>query len=264
MLDQQFTTLHVFLVEPSRTQQLIICQHLTCAGIHDVNCLASGADALAELNQGLPDLIISSMYLPDMTGVDLVHAIRKDSESYEMAFLLISSETNIKYLEPIRQAGAIAILPKPFSQIELDAALSATVDYLHPQKAHLDHYDIADLRVLVVDDSAFSRAFIIRMLNDIGIENIVQAKDGKQALALFERQYFDLIVTDFNMPGMDGLQLIKKIRASDDQKSVPILMVTSEQNQNRLAAVEKAGVSALLDKPFEPASIRKLIVRLLN
>ena len=181
-----------------------------------------------------------------------------------MAFLLISSETNIKYLEPIRQAGAIAILPKPFNQTELDAALSATVDYLNPQQAHLDHYDVADLRVLVVDDSSFSRTFIMRMLNDIGIENIVEAEDGKQALGLFERQYFDLIVTDFNMPKMDGLQLIKKIRASDDQQSVPILMVTSEQNQNRLAAVEKAGVSALLDKPFEPATIRKLIVRLLN
>ena len=264
MLDQQLTTLHVFLVEPSHTQQVIIGQHLACAGIHDIKYLASGAEALVELSQGLPDLIISAMYLPDMTGVDLVHTIRKDSASYEMAFLLISSETSIKYLEPIRQAGAIAILPKPFNQTELDAALSATVDYLHPEQAHLDHYDIADLRILVVDDSSFSRTFITRMLNDIGIENIVEAEDGKQALDLFEKQYFDLIVTDFNMPKMDGLQLIKKIRASDDQQTVPILMVTSEQNQNRLAAVEKAGVSALLDKPFEPATIRKLIVRLLN
>lgn len=264
MIDQQLSTLHVLLVEPSRTQQLIIKQHLMDAGIHDVECLTSGADTLAELSRVMPDLIISSMYLPDMTGVDLVHAIRKDSASYEMAFLLISSETNIKYLEPIRQAGAIAILPKPFSQQELNTAIGATLDYLHPQKASLEQFDIADLQILVVDDSDFSRKFITRILNDIGMEHITLANDGKQAFDLINRHYFDLIVTDFNMPEMDGLQLVQQVRTSTDQKTIPILMVTSEQNQNRLAAVKKAGVSAVLDKPFEPASIKQLIIRLLS
>ncbi len=264
MIDKQLSTLHVYLVEPSRTQQLIIKQYLMDAGIHDVECINTGAELLAELRRSSPDLIISSMYLPDMTGVDLVHAIRKDSASYDMAYLLISSETDIKYLEPIRQAGAIAILPKPFSQQELNTALGATLDYLHPQKASLEHFDIADLQVLVVDDSEFSRKFITRILNDIGIENITLANDGKQAFNLINQHYFDLIVTDFNMPEMDGLQLVQKIRTCTDQKTVPILMVTSEQNQNRLAAVEKAGVSAVLDKPFEPASIKQLIIRLLS
>lgn len=264
MINQQLSTLHVFLVEPSHTQRLIIRQHLADAGIHDIECLDTGAETLTRLNQSSPDLIISAMYLPDMTGVDLVHAIREDSASYEMAFLLISSETNIKYLEPIRQAGAIAILPKPFTQSELNTALYSTLDYLHPQKASLEHFDVADLQVLVVDDSEFSRKFITRILSDIGIENITLAQDGKQAFELFNQHYFDLIVTDLNMPEMDGLQLIEHIRNSNGQQTVPILMVTSEQNQNRLAAVEKAGVSAVLDKPFEPASIRQLISRLLG
>ncbi|MGZ4958266.1 MAG: response regulator [Methylomonas sp.] len=264
MIDQELSTLHVFLVEPSHTQRLIIKQHLMDVGIHDIKCLASGADTLTELSRVMPDLIISSMYLPDMTGVDLVHAIREDEASYDMAFLLISSETNIKYLEPIRQAGAIAILPKPFSLPELRTALGATLDYLHPQKANLEHFDIADLQVLVVDDSEFSRKFITRILNDIGIENITLANDGKQAFDLINQHYFDLIVTDFVMPGMDGLQLVQQVRTSTDQKTVPILMVTSEQDQNRLAAVEQAGVSAVLDKPFEPASIKQLIIRLLS
>lgn len=264
MIAQQLSTLNVYLVEPSHTQQIIIGQFLTDAGIYDVKYIASGHEALDALSHALPDLIISSMYLPDMTGVDLVHAIRKHSSSYEMAFLLISSETNIKYLEPIRQAGAIAILPKPFTQLELNTALSSTIDYLHPQKANLEHFDIADLQVLIVDDSELSRKYISRILSDVGIENISLANDGKQALDMFNRHYFDLIVTDFNMPEMDGLQLVKHIRASEEHRNIPILMVTSEQNQNRLAAVEKAGVSAVLDKPFEPGSIRNLIVRLLG
>jgi two-component system chemotaxis response regulator CheY len=264
MIYEQLSTLQVFLVEPSQTQQHIIGQYLSEAGIVDIKYLKSGNEVIAELSHALPDLILSAMYLPDMTGVDLVHAIRSNNASYDMAFLLVSSETNIKYLEPIRQAGTIAILPKPFTQAELMTALKATIDYLHPHKINLDHIDIVDLQVLIVDDSDFSRKYIVRIMSDIGIENFTLAENGKQALSICKQHYFDLIVTDFNMPEMDGLQLIKHLRADDDKKFVPILMVTSEQNKNRLAAVEQAGVSALLDKPFEPESIRDLIIRLLS
>lgn len=262
---ENIALLDVCLVEPSHTQRLIITQHLQASGIQNITCLATGGEMLERLAVARPDLIISAMYLPDMTGVDLLHAIREDHESYDMAFLLISSETNIRYLEPIRQAGAIAILPKPFSQVELNTALCASLDYLHPQKASLDYFDVEDLKVLLVDDSEFSRKYIQKVLNNIGIEQITFANDGRQALALFREHYFDLLVTDFNMPEMDGLQLVEAIRGNAEQMSpIPVLMVTSERDQNRLAAIEKSGVSAILDKPFEPQSIKRLIVQLLS
>ena len=265
MNENDIAALEVFLVEPSHTQRLIIKQHLHASGIDAVTCVATGAEMLQQIGKMKPDLVISSMYLPDMTGVDLIHEIRKDSESYDMGFLLISSETNYKYLEPIRQAGAIAILPKPFSQQELDTALCAALDYLQPQKVDFEHFDAEDLRVLLVDDSEFSRKYILRVLNNIGIEHVSCACDGKQALELFQEHYFDLIVTDLNMPEMDGLQLVNAIRGDAAQiATVPILMVTSEKNQNRLAAIEKSGVSAVLDKPFEPLSIKRLIAQLLS
>jgi len=261
---QQAACLHVFLIEPSHTQQLIIRQHLKACGITDVECLESGSELLRQLDHASADLIMSAMYLPDMTGVELLYEIRKDSTSYEMAFILISSETNIEYLDPIRQAGAIAILPKPFEQAELETAIGATINYLHPEKAQLEHFDIEDLQVLVVDDSPFARKFITRILNDIGIEHIVSCSDGNEALSQLHQHHFDLVVTDYNMPEVDGLQLVQAIRRNPEYLSTPILMVTSEQNQNRLAAVEKAGVSAVLDKPFEPTSIKRLIVQLLE
>ncbi len=96
------------------------------------------------------------MYLVDMTGVDLVHKIRENSDSCNMAFLLISSETKINYLEPIRQAGAIAILPKPFTSQDLGRALSATLDYLNPHQIELKHLDTEGISVLVVDDRQIS------------------------------------------------------------------------------------------------------------
>ncbi len=264
MIEKEFIDLQVFLVEPSHTQQQIIKQFLFELGISDITFIESGKETLSLLKQSSPDLIMSSMYLPDMTGADLVHEIRNNSESYNMAFLLISSETKLKYLEPIRQAGAIAILPKPFTSSDLDVALSATLDYLNPQQVELEHLDIEDIMVLVVDDSPTSLKYISKILNDIGIDQITQAENGQQAFDLINEHLFDLIVTDFNMPEMDGLELTLSIRAESSQKTVPILMLTSEQNENRLAAVKKAGVSAILDKPFKPASIRKLIAQLLN
>ncbi len=264
MNEKEFTDLRVFLVEPSHTQQHIIKQFLLDLGISNITLIDSGKDLLSLLKQSLPDLIMSSMYLPDMTGADLVHEIRNDSDSYDMAFLLISSETNLNYLDPIRQAGAIAILPKPFTSKDLDMALTATLDYLNPQQVELEHLDIEDINVLIVDDSPTSLKYIRKILNDIGIDQITQATNGQEAFELITTHLFDLIITDFNMPEMDGLQLTNSIRADSSQQSIPILMLTSEQNENRLAAVKKAGVSAILDKPFKPASIRKLIAQLLN
>ena len=73
----------------------------------------------------------------------------------------------------------------------------------------------------------------------------------------------DLVITDYNMPEMDGRQLVEYIRQQSWQSTVPVLMVTSEHNQQRLAAVERAGVSAICDKPFEQESIKRLLAEAL-
>jgi len=259
-----YVNLHVFLVEPSHTQQRIISNYLQQLGITDITCCQSGEDVFSNLKTVSADLIISAMYLPDMTGSDLVFKLREYDENYDMAFMLISSETHLSALEPIRQAGAIAILPKPFSVNELNIALSATVDFLSPEKAQLDHFDIEDVAVLLVDDSPLALKYISKILNNIGIENITQVDDGSEAITQLEEKYFDLIITDYNMPDVDGLQLTNYIRDESEQKTIPIIMVTSEQDSKRLAAIKHAGVSAILDKPFETTSIRDFIMQLLN
>jgi len=259
----QYDDLQVALVEPSTTQQLIISNFLKDAGITDISCYTTGDELFLSLTAIQPDLIISAMYLPDMTGSELVYKLREDEE-YTMAFMLISSETNVSSLDPIRQAGATAILPKPFSAEELNVALAATIDYLNPEKVSLEYFDIEDVSVLLVDDSPLALKYTSRILNDIGIESITQVKDGSEAIPLLENQYFDLIITDYNMPEVDGLELTSYIRDQSEQKTIPIIMITSEQDCQRLAIIKHAGVSAILDKPFEPASIRAFIVSLLN
>lgn len=256
--------LMVVLVEPSVTQHKIIKGFFAELGVNDVTCLESGRAALESVHRVKPDLLISAMYLPDMTGKDLVEAIRNDADLSELGFILVSSETHFRYLNPVRQAGAIAILPKPFELSDLKRVMNATLDYIDPVQLEDLDIDMNSIKVLLVDDSVMSRNYIRRVLVNMGIEDIVQADDGESAVLQLNDHQFDLVVTDYNMPGMDGLDLVEYIRSQSEQSSVPILMITSEQDGHRLSVVQQAGVSALCDKPFDVGNIRKLVVKLLQ
>lgn len=254
----------VLLVEPSSTQQRIISNQFTELGIRTVLVAESGRVALDMIEREEPDLVVSSMYLPDMTGTDLVHEMRGTHDHAGMAFMLISSETDVKVLDPIRQAGAIAILPKPFAPKELEYAMNATLSYYNPNQVSLSNEDVEDIRVLVVDDSRMARKHIRRVLEKMGLMDITEAENGREALSMLGGNYFDLVVTDYNMPEMDGRELIDEIRQHTEQKNIPILMVTSEHDGSRLAAVKQAGVSAICDKPFETDTVRELLEGMLS
>ncbi|MCP4412514.1 MAG: response regulator [Gammaproteobacteria bacterium] len=266
MATLELSDLYILLVEPSTSQRKYIIQHLQEAGVASINGVISGGEALQAMKKDPPDLVISSMYFSDMTGIDLVTAMRKDPDTDEIPFMLISSESSYRMLEPIRQAGVIAILPKPFSDEDLNRALLSTISYIDPGELELDLYEVENLRVLVVDDSNLARKHICYVIEQMGIRtsNIVLAKDGRDALEQFSKEEFDLVITDLNMPVMDGNELIEHIRNESAHPYVPIMMVTSEENTATLEHVQQAGVSAICDKPFEPNHIKHLLARILN
>lgn len=256
--------IHVVLVEPSTAQHRIIEGYLRELGVSYVDWVQTGEQALDALARRKPDLLISAMYLADTTGTDLIQGIRAGTVCRDVPFMLISSETNYRYLEPIRQAGVIAILPKPFGKQQLEKSLYATLDYFDPERVQLAKIDSEDFKVLVVDDSETSRRHIKRLLLRMGLENITEAHNGIEGLSMVENNFFDLIVTDYFMPEMDGKEFIERIREDSPQASVPILMVTSAANdESRLAGVRQAGVSAICDKPFEPKMIKQLIEKII-
>lgn len=255
--------LDILLVEPSSTQQKIIEDYLQQLGAAHLEVTDSAAQALERMRSRVPDLVISAMHLPDMTGTELVQAMRGDPALLDVAFMLVSSETGIRYLEPLRQAGVIAILPKPFDLEQLRRALLATLDFLQPDPLELKQFAPDELRVLIVDDSFTSRRIIRQMLERLGIEQLIEAENGQQAMDLIEKEFFDLIVTDYNMPEMDGEELSHFIRNRSTQQSVPVLMVTSETDHSRLAGIAQSGVSAVFDKPFTVDTLRTTIERIL-
>jgi len=111
------------------------------------------------------------------------------------------------------------------------------------------------VRVLVADDSSTMRKIILRSLQAVGLPGAVEAADGNEALAAFKPGQFDLVLTDWNMPGKTGLEVVQGIRAQDPK--VPIIMVTTEAEKTRVMQAIQAGVSDYLVKPFTADTLRQ-------
>jgi len=120
------------------------------------------------------------------------------------------------------------------------------------------------IKVLIVDDFATMRRILKNILKQIGFKNILEADDGTTALEVLEKQDVDLIISDWNMPKMTGLELLKNVRGSVKYKRTPFLMVTAEaQKQNVIEAVQ-AGVSNYVVKPFTAEAISEKLEKILK
>lgn len=119
------------------------------------------------------------------------------------------------------------------------------------------------MKILTIDDSTTMRRIIINTLSRIGYKDVVQADHGKSGLAKLEEGGVDLIITDWNMPEMDGLEFVKRVRAGD-YKDVPILMVTTNAAKEDIVEALQAGVNNYVVKPFTPETLKEKIELLLN
>ena len=113
------------------------------------------------------------------------------------------------------------------------------------------------MKILVVDDFSTMRRIIKNLLKDLGFSNIQEADDGSTALPMLQQGDFDFVVTDWNMPGMQGIDLLRAIRADDKLKHLPVLMVTAEAKKEQIVAAAKAGVNGYVVKPFTAATLKE-------
>jgi two-component system chemotaxis response regulator CheY len=115
------------------------------------------------------------------------------------------------------------------------------------------------MRVLLADDSGTMRTIIRRSLESLGVTGAVEAVDGIQALQLFKESEFDLVLTDWNMPGKTGIELARDVRAIN--KKIPIVMITTEAEKTRVLEAIQAGVSDYLVKPFTTEVLKQKLER---
>jgi len=120
-----------------------------------------------------------------------------------------------------------------------------------------------DLTVLVVDDFATMRRIIRNILRDLGFQKILEAEDGTAAVDILQTQKVDLIISDWNMPKMTGLELLKWVRSNEDTKDLPFLMVTAEAQKENVIEAVKAKVSNYIVKPFTAQTLAEKLEKIL-
>ncbi|RDV25086.1 chemotaxis protein CheY [Alteromonas aestuariivivens] len=118
------------------------------------------------------------------------------------------------------------------------------------------------MKILVVDDFSTMRRIIKNLLKDLGFSNIQEADDGNTALPMLQQGDFDFVVTDWNMPGMQGIDLLRAIRSDAKLKHLPVLMVTAEAKKEQIVAAAQAGVNGYVVKPFTAATLKEKLEKI--
>ncbi len=121
-----------------------------------------------------------------------------------------------------------------------------------------------DLKILSVDDFPTMRRIIKNMLGQLGLWNVEEAEDGAMAMTKLRSDKFDLVITDWNMPRMDGLELLRAIRADEGLKGLPVIMVTAEADKDNVATAIKEGASNYIVKPFNAETLREKLLSVLK
>jgi len=119
-----------------------------------------------------------------------------------------------------------------------------------------------EMKILVVDDFATMRKIIKNILGQLGFKNIIEADDGTTAWEILQKESVDLIISDWNMPKMSGLELLKKVRGDDKLKDTPFLMVTAEAQKEYIIEAAKYRVSQYIVKPFTPETLKEKLEKI--
>jgi two-component system chemotaxis response regulator CheY len=122
----------------------------------------------------------------------------------------------------------------------------------------------ADMKILIVDDFATMRRIVRNLLKEIGYGNADEAEDGQAALNMLRSGRFDFVVTDLNMPNMNGFELLRHIRADEKLKSLPVLLVTAEARREDIVTAAQAGASGYIVKPFTKATLEEKFGKILQ
>ena len=121
-----------------------------------------------------------------------------------------------------------------------------------------------NMRILVIDDAMTMRRIVINLLRQLGFTNMNEADDGTTGWEKLQQETFDLVISDWNMPKMTGIDLLRKVRADPKYAQTPFIMVTAEGKRENVIAAVQAGVSNYIVKPFNAATLKEKMVKVIG
>jgi serine/threonine protein kinase len=257
----------VLVVEPSRVQASIIKSYLQERSLSVVGTVPNGNAAIEAVRSLRPRAVISAMHLADISGVELAERIRAEIKVDAPAFVLISSEADSSESASLSKLHQVLLLHKPFSAEQMIQALNqvtgpslaAGAASSGTSRPATSKKDRRELRVLIVDDSSTARIQVRSVLQGLGFRQFLEVPDGAHAIAVAAREKCDLIVTDYNMPLMDGRALVSYLKQNPPTAAIPIIMVTTETEPRVLEPVRKLGVVAIFEKAFPASAVGPLL-----
>lgn len=218
---------------------------------------ASYADtALLEIMEWQPDLIISGVEIGNITGFDLCVLLKMIPKFASKPFIILSSKAPEGLSEKTNEVGADLYLEKKPAALvgikdKILALLPTGQDPIH-----------TDIKTLLVDDSSIIRHMMTNMLKGIGIQHVEHARNGAEALNILKKEKFDLLITDYHMPEMDGPALINAVRQKWSGKILPIIVATAMEDSKVGHEFRNVDIQAKLTKPISVHHLRETIVRI--
>lgn len=259
----------VLIVEPSRVQASIIRNYAQEHSFSVVGSAVNGGDAIALIHKLQPDAVVAAMHLADTNGVELAQRIRSEIADEAPGFVLITSETDDGESASLSQLNQVFMLHKPFNSTQLAEALHLVTGAAKQKPQQVDTgvtiqmpsagKQRSDMRVLIVDDSSTARVRVRQVLQELGFSQFIEAPDGAHAIAVATRENCNLIVTDYNMPLMDGRALVSYLKQNPGTSATPIIMFTTETDPVILDPVRKLGVSAIIEKAFPVSTVGPIL-----
>jgi putative two-component system response regulator len=210
---------------------------------------SNGQDGLRIAREESFDLIISGVDMPKMSGLDLCQQLRKTSDTQDIPIIILSSSDAPETMDQAIQVGASAYIPKREARTRL---YDTVQDLLSASSAPFSP------TILIVDDSRPIRNLVQNGLKEAGFQTLL-AENGKEALRLLNRQQPDLIVSDINMPEMDGVELCRAIHADPQLAALPFVVISSIKDREQMRQILKEGASDYVVKPF---NIDQLVIHI--
>jgi CheY-like chemotaxis protein len=241
----------------------------------------NGQEGLEVAARERPDLIILDYNMPVMNGVSMLQLLRQDAELRRTPVIMLTTESSAENIATVARLGVRDYITKPFNEELLLSKAARVVSLVREQSTRPgDAHDLVSTEgptstkeraeetsipsaaslqrasVLVVDDSRTMRLSMIRAMNDLGFNNIKEAKNGRQALELVLKEPFDLLLLDMEMPEMNGMEVLLALKNDPRLDGLPVIVISgTDQIENAVKCIE-AGAEDYLPKPFNPTVLR--------
>ncbi len=223
----------------------------------NVEMAASGKAALQKMTLEKFDVVLLDLMMPDMSGDEVLEEIRKMPSMADAVVIMLTADNSRESVTACLTGSADDYIVKPYDFLMLKTRIWQAVQSRPISNRGLlaDKALLVSKRILIVDDIEYNREMLSRRCKQFGC--ITECVDsGEAALQRMEVRYFDVVLLDIHMEGMDGIDVLKAIRAQDKYADLPVIMVSAEEDEAILANCVAEGASDYISKPYNPVVIR--------